>query len=109
MSPIIGHSLGYLDEFSAGLVCEYEQRKSSAILFCSSFSERPSAISARTRMQKSQGQSGLLVHCSAGVGAPKTTTSPVRRWTNSMEPSSSFRRCHLPGSAAGVWFEIHII
>jgi hypothetical protein len=67
-----------------------------------SFSERPSAILARTRTQKSQGQSGLLVHFDAAVGAPKRTTSPVRPWTNSMEPSSCFRRCHILGSATGV-------
>ncbi len=35
---------------------------SSASWFSLSFSERPSAISARTRTQKSQGQSGLVVH-----------------------------------------------
>ncbi|SRR6266851_7611541 len=75
---------------------------SSASWFSLSFSERPSAISARTRTQKSQGQSGLLVHFDAAVGTSQTTTSPVRRWTNSMEPSSSFRRCHIPGSATGV-------
>jgi hypothetical protein len=55
--------VGYLAELSpAGWVCKYEWMKSSAILFCSSFSERPSAILARRRAQKSQGQSGRLVH-----------------------------------------------
>ena len=36
-------------------------------------------------------------------------TMAVRRWTNSMEPSSSFRRCHMPGSATGAMFEMHVI
>src|ERR1700690_1952929 len=53
-SPLTKHEL-----FLAGYCLLQQAEKSSVILFCSACLERPSAISARTRTEESQGQSGL--------------------------------------------------